>query len=77
MEFRIGLSSRMINNYKFHTLPDMRSSYFNPRTRKKAYVKDKLSMENTSKIRATMQPSLDMYLLMVSLVVSMAWIISI
>eukprot|EP00957_Ditylum_brightwellii_P194622 14825322-Ditylum_brightwellii.AAC.1 len=59
IEFSKGLASRMIKNDLFHTLPDMRSTEFNPRTQNPNSFASQLSipMVDASGMRAAMRPS--------------------
>ena len=59
MEFSKGLSRRMIKNDLFHTLPDMRSTEYDPRTRNPNSFATNLSvpMAEASGKRAAMRPS--------------------
>ena len=54
MNFNKGLSSRMIINNIFHTLPDMRISLFGPSTINHEYFATQLSMSDSSEMRVSM-----------------------
>ena len=47
----------MIKNYIFHTLPDVITSSFNPRTINHEYFAIQISMNDVSDIISAMQPS--------------------
>ena len=54
MEFSKILSSIMIKNDQFHTLPVMRSLYLDTRRKNQDYFATKLSMDGGSDMRAGM-----------------------
>ena len=57
MDSSKGLSPIIINNDIFNTLPDTRSSSFDPRTIKQEPIDKHLSMPDESDMRAKMKPS--------------------